>query len=93
MTSIHNDAGYQYIRQALSNQYNLSMNEPNIQVYNVDTRGDRTLTLRHVPHKDIPLAKNREEVLKHLRRLWGFGVKLETLDAEGKVKSTDECAA
>ncbi len=93
VTSIHNDAGYQYIRQALSNQYNLSMNEPNIQVYNVDTRGDRTLTLRHVPHKDIPLAKSREEVLKHLRRLWGFGVKLETLDAEGKVKSTDECAA
>jgi spore cortex formation protein SpoVR/YcgB (stage V sporulation) len=93
VTSIHNDAGYQHIRQALSNQYNLSMNEPNIQVYNVDTRGDRTLTLRHVPHNEIPLANNREEVLKHLRRLWGFDVKLETLDAEGKVKTTDECAA
>lgn len=93
VTSIHNDAGYQHIRQALSNQYNLSMNEPNIQIYNVDIRGDRTLTLRHVPHNDIPLASNCEEVLKHLRRLWGFGVKLESLDAEGKVKNTDECPA
>jgi len=84
VTSIHNDAGYQYIRQALSNQYNLS--------YNVDIRGDRTLTLRHVPHHDVPLADTREQVLKHLRRLWGFDVKLETLDTEGQVKSTEECS-
>jgi spore cortex formation protein SpoVR/YcgB (stage V sporulation) len=93
VTSIHNDAGYQYIRQALSNQYNLSMNEPNIQVFNVDVRGDRALTLRHMQHNDVPLADTREQVLKHLHRLWGFAVKLETLDAEGKVKNTEECAA
>ena len=68
------------------------MNEPNIQVYNVDIRGDRTLTLRHVPHQDVPLADTREQVLKHLHRLWGFDVKLETFDAEGQVKSTEECA-
>jgi len=28
VTSIHNNAGYHHIRQALFNQYNLSMNEP-----------------------------------------------------------------
>jgi spore cortex formation protein SpoVR/YcgB (stage V sporulation) len=93
VTSIHNDAGYQYIRQALSNQYNLSMNEPNIQVFNVDVRGDRALTLRHIQHNDVPLAVTQEQVLKHLHRLWGFDVKLETLDAEGKVKNTEGCAA
>ena len=93
VTSIHNDAGYRHIRQALSNQYNLSMNEPNIQVYNVDVRGDRSLTLRHVPHNSVPLAETREEVLKHLHRLWGFGVKLETLDTDGEVVDTAECAA
>ena len=93
VTSIHNDAGYQHIRQSLSNQYNLSMNEPNIQVVNVDIRGDRTLTLRHTQHNNVPLADTREQVLKHLRRLWGFDVKLETLDAEGKVKNTEQCAA
>jgi len=93
VTSIHNNAGYQHLRQALSNQYNLSINEPNIQVYNVDIRGDRTLTLRHVPHNKIPLADNREEVIKHLRRLWGFNVKLESLDAEGDVQNTADCTA
>ncbi len=93
VTSIHNDAGYQHIRQSLSNQYNLSMNEPNIQVHNVDVRGDRSMTLRHVPHNRVPLADTREEVLRHLRRLWGFGVKLEILDGDGEVVSTEECAA
>ena len=92
VTSIHNDAGYRHIRQALSNQYNLSMNEPNIQVYNVDVRGDRSLTLRHVPHNSVPLAETREEVLRHLHRLWGFNVRLETVDADGEVVDTAECA-
>jgi spore cortex formation protein SpoVR/YcgB (stage V sporulation) len=93
VTSIHNDSGYHYIRHALSNQYNLSMNEPNIQVYNVDMRGDRSLTLRHIPHNKVPLADTSAEVLKHLRRLWGFGVKLEALDAEGEVINTEKCSA
>ncbi len=93
VTSIHNDAGYRHIRNSLSNQYNLSMNEPNIQVYNVDIRGDRSLTLRHIPHNGIPLADTRAEVLRHLHRLWGFPVRLETLDADGEVESVDECGA
>ena len=91
VTSIHNDDGYRYVRQALSNQYNLSMNEPNIQVYNVDVKGDRSLTLRHVLHNPVPLADTRDQVLKHLHRLWGFGVRLETIDAQGEVVSTEEC--
>ena len=69
------------------------MNEPNIQVYNVDIKGDRSLTLRHVLHNGVPLADTRDQVLKHLHRLWGFGVKLETIDAEGEVVSTEECTA
>jgi len=93
VTSIHNDSGYHYIRHALSNQYNLSMNEPNTQVQNVDIRGDRSLTLSHIPHNGVPLADTSAEVLKHLRRLWGFGVKLETLDATGEVVNAQECSA
>ena len=53
----------------------------------------RSLTLRHIQHNNVPLADTREEVLKHLHRLWGFDVKLETLDPEGKVKNTEQCAA
>jgi spore cortex formation protein SpoVR/YcgB (stage V sporulation) len=91
VSSIHNKAGYQHIRLALSNQYNMSMNEPNIQVFNVDMRGDRTLTLRHLPNNGIPLADTRSEVLKHLHRLWGFSIKLETVDGDGEVSHTDQC--
>ena len=78
VSSIHNESGYKYIREKLSNQYNLSMNEPNIQVTNVDLRGDRSLTLTHMPHNRMPLHEaNAHEVVKHVHRLWGFDVKLE----------------
>ena len=91
VSAIHNKAGYRHIRQALSDQYNLSIIEPNIQVFDVDMRGDRTLTLRHQPHNNIPLSENREEVLKHLHRLWGFTVKLDTVDSNGNVLHTEQC--
>ena len=91
VSSIHNEPGYRHIRHALSNQYNLSMNEPDIQVFDVDMRGDRTLTLRYLPHNNIPLADSREQVLKHLHRLWGFTVKLETVDNDNEVQRVDQC--
>ena len=80
ITAIHDDPGYRYIRERLSQQYNLSMNEPNIQVFNVNIRGDRSLTMRHVRHNRRPLEKeSAEEVLKHLRRLWKFDVHLDSV--------------
>ncbi len=91
VTAIHDDPGYRYIREALSKQYNLSMNEPNIQVYNVDVRGDRSLTLRHVRHNRRPLDQDStEEVLKHLRRLWKFDVVLESVE-DNNVIETFQC--
>jgi len=77
VSAIHDEMGYHKLREKLSSQYNLSNLEPNIQVYNVDVRGDRSLTLRYIPQNGIPLAESRSEVLKHLHRLWGFPVKLE----------------
>ncbi|NVJ50960.1 MAG: SpoVR family protein [Gammaproteobacteria bacterium] len=82
--AIHNESGYRQIRELLSNQYNLSMNEPNIQVYSVNVRGDRSITLRHTPHNRVPLAETKTEVLKHLHQLWGFPVKLESLNEQGE---------
>ena len=79
VAAIHNDEGYHHLRQSLSNQYNLSMNEPDIQVWNVDMRGDRKLTLRYTPAQRIPLADSHPEVMMHLRRLWGFDVRLESI--------------
>ena len=68
----------------LSQQYNLSNLEPNIQVQNVEVTGDRSLTLRYIPTNRVPLSKSRHEVVKHLHRLWGFDVRLEELNDEGE---------
>ncbi|NOU49605.1 SpoVR family protein [Pseudoalteromonas sp. JBTF-M23] len=89
--AIHNDEGYQKVRSSLSAQYNLSNNEPNIQIYDVDVRGDRSLTLKYVPHNNIPLADSKDEVLKHLYRLWGFDVRLEQLDDNGERQVIAKC--
>ena len=48
-------------------------------------RGDRSLTLRHFQHNDRPLHDSATEVLKHVARLWGFGVQLESVNAKGDV--------
>ncbi|MGY0217090.1 SpoVR family protein [Endozoicomonadaceae bacterium StTr2] len=80
---IHNESGYRELRQALAAQYNLGNREPNIQVYNVATRGDRSMTLRHFMHQGQPLdAGSTTEILKHCRRLWGFDVHLESIDGD-----------
>ena len=89
--AIHDESGYHAVRNALSAQYNLSNREPNIQVYDVDIRGDRSLTLRYVPHQNIPLAKSHDEVLKHLYRLWGFKVKLEQESSAGEMTTLGQC--
>jgi stage V sporulation protein R len=80
VTGIHDERSYRYVREKLSQQYNLSMREPDIQVWNVDLRGDRSLTLRHTPNQRIPLGKSTDEVLKHIHRLWGFDVHLYSKD-------------
>ncbi|WP_035385593.1 SpoVR family protein [Ferrimonas futtsuensis] len=84
--AIHNDEGYRELRQNLSAQYNLSNLEPNIQVWNVKVRGDRSLILRYQPHSRIPLADSKEEVMKHLHRLWGFDVYLEEEKENGNTE-------
>ncbi|MEO5733613.1 MAG: SpoVR family protein [Rubrivivax sp.] len=85
VSAIHDDRGYRRLREALSRQYDLGSREPNIQVWNVNLRGDRSLTLRHFQHNDRPLHDNGQEVLKHVARLWGFGVHLESVNAKGDV--------
>ena len=90
VTAIHEERGYRQLRQALAEQYNLGTREPNIQVYSVDRRGDRSLTLRHFAHKRRPLGDSVEEMLRHIKRLWGFKVRLETVDDQGRVQLLGE---
>ncbi len=91
ISAIHNDAGYQHVRNTLSNQYNLANHEPNIQVYAVDVKGNRSLTLRHQQHERMPLAQSTSEVLKHLHYLWGFDVHIDSVTSDGKIAQSYSC--
>ncbi len=91
VTAIHDESGYRELRQALADQYNLGSREPNIQVYNVDRRGDRSLLLRHYRYNRRPLGGTVDEILRHIRRLWGFDVRLEAVDENGRVELLAEC--
>ncbi|MCL2658313.1 MAG: SpoVR family protein [Betaproteobacteria bacterium] len=86
ISAIHDEAGYRRIREILSDQYNIGSREPNIQVWNVDLRGDRSLTLRHNEYRRRPLAGATDEVLRHIARLWGFTIRLEAQQEEGRVE-------
>jgi len=85
VSAIHDEFGYRRVRESLSRQHDLNWREPNIQVWNVNLRGDRSLTLRHTRHNDRPLDNSAEEVVKHVARLWGFRVRLESVDGHDRV--------
>ncbi len=91
VSHIHDDPGYRKIREKLAAQYNLSNIEPNIQVWNVDVRGDRSMTLQYIPHDRVPLADGHDEVLKHMYRLWGFDIVLEELTETGRRNIISAC--
>ncbi|MFW5723274.1 MAG: SpoVR family protein [Halochromatium sp.] len=90
ITAIHEESGYRHLRQRLADQYNIGSREPNIQVYNVDVRGDRSLTLRHFRYNRRPLGDSLDEMLRHIRRLWGFEVRMEAVDEHGRVQLIGE---
>ena len=79
------------MRQSLADQYNLGSREPNIQIYSVDRSGDRSLTLIHTRYSRKPLSESTDEMLRHLYRLWGFTVRLDTLYEDGRRELISEC--
>jgi stage V sporulation protein R len=85
VSAIHDDNGYRALRESLARQYDIGSREPDIQVWNVNVRGDRVLTLRHTQRNGIPLHDSAEEVLKHVARLWGFDVCMESVNSQGQV--------
>ncbi len=83
VAAIHDDAGYRAVRQLLAEQYNLGNREPNIQVSEVDVFGDRSLSLRHYMHDRRPLGESTQEMLRHVARLWGYTVRIDSVDRNG----------
>lgn len=88
IAAIHDSGGYRKVRELLASQYNLSDREPNIQIVAADIRGDRSLTLRHTQQHRRTLNTESNEVLKHLHRLWGFPVHLESASDDAVVATT-----
>ncbi len=89
--AIHDEMGYANVRKALSEQYNVGAREPNLQVWNVDVRGDRSLTLRCFEHQRHALGDTTPSVMKHLHYLWGFTTRLEMQRPDGTVSLIHEC--
>ena len=77
VTSIHNEKGYKSVRKSLSEFYNRSRYVPDIQVYNVDVSGNRSLTLEYTPidNKDLDINE-LDKVLPHIKFLWGFPIRV-----------------
>ncbi len=91
VTAIHDDDGYLRVREELANQYNISQQDPDIQVWEVALRGDRSLTLRHTQRDRIHLEEeDAKEVLKHVHHLWRFDVHLESMQ-DGELAQSFHC--
>ena len=85
VSAIHDEIGYKTLRRDLANQYNLGYQEPNIQIYKVAVKGDRSLTLRHYVHQERGLSDCVNDVLAHIHKLWSFDIKLESVNADGQI--------
>ncbi len=80
---IHDEAGYRKVRAALARSYDIGVLEPDVQVVDADLKGDRCLHLLHLAQDHVPLdARQRDETMRHLRRLWGYNVQLKSIDRD-----------
>ena len=91
--SIHNDAGYRRVRKLLAQSYDRDARVPDIQVVRFERDGDRSLTLQHRVHRNRPLSDDHRRVLEYLQTLWGFTVRMESVDEEGCAREIVELAA
>lgn len=81
--SIHDSRGYANLRRQLARQYDIARIEPEIQVTDVDLKGNRRLILTHHVHDGQVLNKSDcDNVLLYLAQIWGYGVKLLEVDVE-----------
>jgi stage V sporulation protein R len=84
VTAIHNEQGYQRLRQALAAQYRPEVHTPQIVVARSGDDADRALLLHHrVLGSRLLDADSVGAVLTHVKELWGFDVVLEEIDDSG----------
>jgi spore cortex formation protein SpoVR/YcgB (stage V sporulation) len=79
--AIHDERGFRRLRRALSRQYDVGHQDPDIQVVDVDLAGDRRLIVHHrVAERQLLEADDARLVLQHLADLWGYDVVLKEID-------------
>ncbi len=83
VASIHNERGYQQIRSALAQKYDIGSSHVDIQVVDVDLLGQRHLRLQHKVNDGIVLDDaSCDATLRHIHALWGYDVSLEGIDGQ-----------
>ena len=75
VAAIHDDAGYQKVRDSLADQYERHNTVPQIEVSTVDPE-TRILTLTYTPYRGRNLD-NAAAMANHVKTLWGHGVALQ----------------
>ncbi|MFV0299010.1 MAG: SpoVR family protein, partial [Hyphomicrobiaceae bacterium] len=85
--AIHDAQGYRQVRRMLARQYDVSTQDPDIQVTDADLAGSRRLVLTHFVRDGILLDKDEcDRTLMHVARLWGYRVRLIEVDSETNKK-------
>jgi len=74
VTAIHDDNGYDMIRETLANSYERQQMIPEIEVVRVDPK-TRELFLEYKPYQKRALA-NADKMIKHIHALWGYPVSI-----------------
>jgi spore cortex formation protein SpoVR/YcgB (stage V sporulation) len=81
--AIHDERGFREVRRALARRYDPALNDPDIQVVDVDLDGDRRLVLQHRVRDGLMLDPDAvRATLAHLASLWGYAVVLSEVDAD-----------
>jgi spore cortex formation protein SpoVR/YcgB (stage V sporulation) len=85
--AIHDEQGYRHVRRTLGRLYDVSQQDPDIQVTDADLSGSRRLVLTHLVREGVLLDKDEcDRTLMHVARLWGFRVRLVEVDAVSGAK-------
>ena len=81
--AIHDETGYREVRRRLAAQYDLSKQQPDIEVTDADLHGNRRLILTHHVRDGKLLEKEDcHRTLRHVANLWGYRVRLIEVDEE-----------
>lgn len=86
VNATHDDDSLLQVRQSLAEQYDLSRSIPQIEVVDVDWKGDRWLYLEHRTKNNQRMHySDMRKTVEHIHRLWGFTVKMDYKDLEGNL--------